>query len=159
MRALQALEDHPLAQRLRDAFASTLPSAEPDPLVEGFTPFNPATEEISAGRFTLAFDAGSGALSRLRDGVTGIEWANSTAGFPLLSPLYTTLSAADFEDLVEQYCYWPGECPLWWQQNHAYYGLNASRPVHQVSLAAESYVEQCAFNLYVYWSERVNVVV
>ena len=73
--AVAALEDHPLAARIKAAWADfttvTAPSTAGMERIRG-------GQVVTAGRFSLAFDEHTGALTYLEDGTTGVVWVNST---------------------------------------------------------------------------------
>jgi hypothetical protein len=63
---------------------------------------HPAGEPIETAHFVLAFDAKTGAIVRLRNKVTGREWAGPAN--PLALFTYQTLSQDDYHHYFDTYC-------------------------------------------------------
>jgi hypothetical protein len=62
---------------------------------------HPAGTEIDTAHFVLAFDPNTGAICRLKNKKTGIEWATATHPLALLS--YQTLSQDDYSKYIAAY--------------------------------------------------------
>jgi hypothetical protein len=101
--ALGALDvaGHPLAARLRAAFAASFPPPG-GPDLAGFRPFAPGAV-YDAGRVKLAFDAASGALSYLADSASGAAFAGSGGGSLLALEYVTFSNDGDYQLFYEHY--------------------------------------------------------
>ena len=96
---LEALGDHPLAARIRAALATALQPAVPS--LTGFTAFDPAVADVYWAGARLGFDPATGALVRLVNVATGVDYAGPDHPWGL--PVYQTFDEAAFEDLLAQY--------------------------------------------------------
>ena len=98
---LEALQDHPLAARLRAILPDVLRGGAPS--LEGF-------ELVAAGvplpdwaGARLTFDAGTGALVGLLNVATGVSYADASHAWG--TAVYQTFDEAAFDDLLAQYMF------------------------------------------------------
>lgn len=112
--ALQALGPaHPLAAQLTAAFASVYPPpVQPAPGAEGWQRL-PAGKRVAAGRFEVAVDAATGALSHLVDTASGITWLDEAGGALFALPHYQTYTEADFAAFIASYSALEPNVPSW----------------------------------------------
>jgi len=135
--SLGALVDggHALAPAVAAALADLTPDAPPSPAADGFAPFA-AGAVYAAGRWSIGFDAATGAIATLVDTTTGQVWANLSAdGSKLAWPHYVTLSADDFATLTgpEPGGYYPGQGqpPGWYLLDFGKPNVSSANPLHQ----------------------------
>ena len=114
--AALAQAGHPLGDQLRYALDDLRPSAPPS--TAGFAPFAAGTV-YNAGRWSIGFDAATGAISTLVDALTGATWASPADGSLLGVGHYVSLSQADYAAFTgpEPAGYYPqpGASPSWFQ--------------------------------------------
>ena len=107
---------HPLGDQLRYALDDLRPTAPPS--TAGFTPFAAGTI-YNAGRWSIGFDAATGAISTLVDALTGATWASPADGSLLGLGHYVTLSQDDYAAFTgpEPAGYYPlpGDSPSWYK--------------------------------------------
>jgi hypothetical protein len=103
--ALGALPtDHPLYAPLQDAIGLAYPPSMPNPNAPGWEPQIPGTI-YTAGRYELAFDPQTGALSHLLDAVTGQTWANGASNELLGYLEYHTYDQTVYDAFLNNYSY------------------------------------------------------
>lgn len=108
--ALEALRvgGSPLAASVAAAWADVYPDPNPPPPAQdGWAPATPG-RAYSVGRWSVAFDAASGAVTSLSDAVTGQAWASPGAGSFLGRLQYDTYDNASIGVYLQEYAsQWP----------------------------------------------------
>ena len=117
------------------ALADLTPTAPPAPAAEGFAPYAAGTV-YAAGRWSVGFDAATGAIATLADAATGQIWANLSADGSMLAwPHYVTLSAEDYAVMTgpEPGGYYPGsgQPPDWYLKDFGKPNVTSANPLHQ----------------------------
>jgi hypothetical protein len=93
---------HPLRALVEEAWAAGVaPAAEPDPTTDGWAPYAPGTV-YNGGRFSIAFDAATGAVSHLSDATSGQTWVDGASSL-FAAPLYHTYSQDDYTAFIANY--------------------------------------------------------
>lgn len=137
--AIQALTafGHPLGPQLQAAYDDLRPASPqpPSPAAAGYAPFQPGTP-YNAGRWQIAFDGVTGAISTLVDTASGTTWASPADGSKLAWAHYVTLSQADYANFTgpEPAGYYPGpgaNSPSWFQLDFGKPNVSSANPVHQ----------------------------
>jgi hypothetical protein len=131
--ALQALgPGHPLAAQLAAAFASVYPPpAPPAPGAggDGWQPLPPG-QRVAAGRFEVAVDAATGALSRLVDTASGTAWLDGDGALFAL-PHYQTYTEHDFTAFIANYSSLAPNVPSWFALDFGKPNCSLASPQHQ----------------------------
>jgi hypothetical protein len=128
--ALQALPDgDPLKASVLAAWEElTPPPVQPNPAASGWTSATPGTP-YTVGRYTLAFDAATGALSSLIDGGNGnAVWADAAS--PLAFFEYVTWDDADYAAFLVNYCALSPP-PSWFLLDFGKPNMTIANPLHQ----------------------------
>jgi hypothetical protein len=96
---------HPLRAAVEAAWAELAPpAAPPNPAGDGWTAATPG-KPYTVGRYTLAFDGATGAVSSLIDAGTGAVWASAAGdGSSLGLVEYQTYSVDDYAAWMSDYC-------------------------------------------------------
>lgn len=107
--AIQALQDgqHPMVANLT-AELQALAAKIPSPEQQGYTKTDP-TKSYVIGTYTLGFDSGTGALTKLRHG--SVDWASVSN--PIGGLLYRTYSSAEITQFLSSYLVHDGALPDW----------------------------------------------
>ena len=128
---------HPLAAELQKALADLRPSSPP--ITAGYAAFAPGTV-YNAGRWSIGFDAATGAISTLVDSATGVAWASPADGSLLALGHYVTLSQDDYSAFTgpEPAGYYPqpGDSPGWFQLDFGKPNCSEGGAAHQEVSAA-----------------------
>lgn len=132
--ALQA-GGHALAPAVAAALADLTPTAPPQPAQQGYAPFA-AGSVYAAGRWSIGFDAATGAIATLADSQTGQSWASPADGSRLAWLHYVTLSADDYVTMTGGvasggYYPLPGDSPDWYKLDFGKPNLTSVAPLHQ----------------------------
>ncbi len=97
-----------LPEPLRGQALQSLRAVQPVEPEQGGLELHPAGTEIETTHFTLALDANTGAICRLRAKEAGREWASPE--HPLALFAYQTLSKADYDRFIGRYI----TAKTWW---------------------------------------------
>ena len=129
--ALQALGSHPLRGQLEAAFSSIYPpSTQPSPSsADGWNTLAPG-RVVNAGRFSIAFDPVTGAISYLFDSLTGQTWADVSKGALMGVVHYQTYTEADYTHFVGNYSTM-NPPPSWFYLDFSKPDVTLANPSHQ----------------------------
>ena len=132
--SIAALGNHPLGSALTEALADLRPTTPPSPAAQGYAPYAPG-KVYTAGRWAIAFDATTGAISMLKDSVTGQVWASPADGSKLCWMHYVTLSSDDYAVFTGPepggYYPQPGDSPGWFKLDFGKPNVSEAAPIHQ----------------------------
>jgi hypothetical protein len=106
--AIVALGNHPLAQRILDAF-SELVAEKPD--LRGFKQQNNLSQIFTTKNFQIKFDENSGAVIYFVDNVNKVNWASTDRPLGLFQ--YQVLTPNNYSNYLSTYgyCDWLTDCP------------------------------------------------
>jgi len=125
---------HPLAPAVAAALADLTPTAPPAPAAEGYAPYAAGTV-YAAGRWSVGFDAATGAIAALSDALTGQVWASPDDGSRLAYLQYNTLSSDDYATMTggepDGYYPLPGTPPDWYLKDFGKPNVSSAAPLHQ----------------------------
>eukprot|EP01116_Phalansterium_solitarium_P008699 TRINITY_DN22658_c0_g1_i1.p1 TRINITY_DN22658_c0_g1~~TRINITY_DN22658_c0_g1_i1.p1 ORF type:complete len:757 (+),score=184.44 TRINITY_DN22658_c0_g1_i1:92-2362(+) len=119
----------PLIKEINAELAALNPTL---PDLTGYELVNATSQIFECGRFSIGFNATTGAINHLQDTKTKRNWA--APANPLAEFVYQTYSAADFDRFLSQYLNCPPSECYWGPLDLGKPGLSSAAPAHITQL-------------------------